>query len=337
MDTTATLDVTQTATPPSGIFESKLAIRLQGVTKHFGSVKAVAGISLEIPQGQIVALLGANGAGKTTTLDMIEGLTQPDSGSVQILDGTPQQAINAGHLGVIMQSGGLPGDKRVGQMLRLVASTYPQVKDVEKVMSMTDIQDLVRRRISKCSGGEQQRVRLALAMLPDTRVLIMDEPTAGMDPSARRRFWELMRRQAREGVTIIFATHYLAEAEDFAQRIIVMNRGRIVADGTPAEVREHVSRQRFTAVIPSISEGGAVEILDVKGKVAALAADHEWDVSWEGDRLRVSGANLSALGAYVLALPGVHGAELTNASLEEAFSELADAGETGETTIESEK
>ncbi|MDO5503743.1 MAG: ABC transporter ATP-binding protein, partial [Actinomycetia bacterium] len=214
--------------------ESAPMIEVRDLTKTFGrsdKVSAVDGIDLTIRAGEIVALLGPNGAGKTTTIDMILGLTAPTSGTVSVLGRRPRQAILDGQVSAVLQTGGLLADLKVEETVRLIASTFDRHADIADVMERAGITHLARRRVSKCSGGEQQRLRFALALLPEPELLILDEPTAGMDVTTRREFWSAMHAEAERGRTIIFATHYLEEASEFADRIVMMAEGRIVADG----------------------------------------------------------------------------------------------------------
>lgn len=232
------------------------AIELRDLVKEFpgsgGSpVRAVAGVDLTIPQGQIVAFLGPNGAGKTTTVDMILGLIDPDSGSARVLGRAPRAAVRAGLVSAVLQSGGLLGDLTVREIVRLIASTFPESRSVDDVMRQAGLEAIAGRRIFKCSGGEQQRVRFALALLPDPHVLLLDEPTAGMDVTARHQFWETMRADADTGRTVMFATHYLEEADAFAERIVLIQSGRIVADGSVSEIRARGAGRTLSVDVPA--------------------------------------------------------------------------------------
>src|SRR3954453_19849986 len=213
------------------------AVSLSGVTKDFGAVHAVRGIDLELQQGEIVAFLGPNGAGKTTTIDMILGLSRPTSGTARVLGLEPRQAIARGLVSAVMQTGGLIKDLTVRETVEYTASLFADTKPVDEGLANAGITDLADRRVGKCSGGEQQRLRFAMALLPDPALLLLDEPTTGMDVEGRRTFWSAIRRDAQHGRTVLFATHYLEEADAYADRIVLISQGRIVADGTSAEVR----------------------------------------------------------------------------------------------------
>lgn len=212
------------------------ALRIEGVTKTFGPVTAVNDVSFAVPVGEVVALLGPNGAGKTTLLDMVLGFTTPDAGSIEVLGRTPAAAARHGAVGAMLQSGGLLKDLTVGETLRMISVCHDDHLPVDDVIERAGIGDFAGRKVSACSGGQVQRLRFGLALLPDPDLLILDEPTAGMDASARREFWRTMHDEAERGRTIVFATHYLAEADDFADRLVLIRDGSIVVDGSLDEL-----------------------------------------------------------------------------------------------------
>ena len=294
------------------------AVDLTGVVRRFGHganrVVAVDGIDLRIERGEVVALLGPNGAGKTTTIDVLLGLSEPDEGSAQVLGMDPHRAVAAGRLSAVLQTGGLLSDLTVRETVSVVAGLHGASARVAEVMERADLGAIARRRVGKCSGGEKQRVKFALALLPDPDVLVLDEPTAGMDVTARRRFWDAMRADADAGRTILFATHYLEEAEQFARRTIVVNHGRIVADGATAQLRASLGGRTVSATVPD--------------GIAALAAELSADsavaeVSTDADRLTVRTEASDLLAARLLAL-GATDLEITAPTLESAFTSLTE-------------
>lgn len=293
------------------------ALQLAGVTKSFRvgaeTVRAVRGINLTIKRGEIVALLGANGAGKTTTLDMVLGLTPPSSGTVQVLGGTPTDAVARGKISAVLQTGGLLHDLKVGETVRLIAGTFQHHLDPDEAMRRTGLDKLANRRVSKCSGGEQQRLRFTLALLSEPELLILDEPTAGMDVNARRDFWATMRREASEGRTIIFATHYLQEADEFAQRIVMMAGGEIVADGTVAEIRALAGRKHVSVKWPGANE-------EATGSVPASQV-----LRHTNDRITFDSHDADATARYLLNETDASDLEIVAASLDDAFSALTQA------------
>ena len=217
-------------------------MRLTGVTKDFGDVHAVRGIDLEIEPGEMVAFLGPNGAGKTTTIDMVLGLSRPTSGDVEVLGMQPRQAIARGLVAAVMQTGGLLKDLTVRETVEYTASLFADTKPVDEVLDSAGITGIADRRVAKCSGGEQQRLRFAMALLSDPALLLLDEPTTGMDVEGRRSFWSAIREDAQQGRSVLFATHYLEEADQYADRIILISNGQIVADGTGSEIKALATR-----------------------------------------------------------------------------------------------
>jgi ABC-2 type transport system ATP-binding protein len=218
------------------------AIRATGLRKQFRAgdgtpVLAVDDVDLTVHPGEIVAFLGFNGAGKTTTVDMLLGLTRPDAGTIEVFGTTPGEAVRRGRVSAVMQTGGLLGDFTVEETVRAIAALHGRPDRVEVVLERARLTELAGRRVEACSGGEQQRLKFALALLPDPDLVVLDEPTTGMDVGARQDFWRAMRTDAALGRTIVFATHYLAEADEFAERTVLMARGRIVHDAATADVR----------------------------------------------------------------------------------------------------
>ncbi|GAA1913923.1 ABC transporter ATP-binding protein [Nocardioides hwasunensis] len=218
------------------------AIHATGLRKQFratdgSEVVAVDDVDLTVQPGEIVAFLGPNGAGKTTTVDMLLGLTTPSGGTVEVYGEAPGRAVATGRVSAVMQTGGLLNDFTVLETVQAIAHLHGRRDRVDDAIERAGLAPIAKRRVQACSGGEQQRLKFALALVPDPDLIILDEPTTGMDVSTRQSFWETMRADAAEGRTIVFATHYLAEADEFAERTILMKSGRIVQDGRTADVR----------------------------------------------------------------------------------------------------
>ncbi|GAA2399773.1 ATP-binding cassette domain-containing protein [Streptomyces coeruleofuscus] len=216
------------------------------VSKAYAAVRAVDGLTLALCPGQTVALLGPNGAGKSTTLDLLLGLKKPDSGTVRLFGTSPRDAIVAGRVGAMLQSGGLMDEVTVAELVRLACDLHPKPYRPSEVLSRAGIEQIAGRRVDKLSGGQAQRVRFALATAGDSDLIVLDEPTTGMDVTTRQAFWATMREQADRGRTVLFATHYLEEADAVADRVLVLHRGRLLADGTAAEIKAKAGARRVS-------------------------------------------------------------------------------------------
>jgi ABC-2 type transport system ATP-binding protein len=286
------------------------AIHLAGVSKSFGPVRAVDGVDLRIQEGEIAALLGPNGAGKTTTLDMVLGLSRPDQGRVSILGMTPTAAVARGLIAAVLQSGGLLKDLTVGETVRLTSTLFADPRPVDEVMRRAGIEDIAGRLVGRCSGGQQQRLRFALALLPDPALLVLDEPTAGMDVEGRHDFWEAIRRDAQEGRTVLFATHYLEEADAYADRIILLRRGRIVADGPATEVKNLSVGRSVRATLPGADREGLERLPGVRS------------VEIRGDRVFLQTTDSDAVARHLLTATSAHDVEILAHNLEEVFMTL---------------
>ena len=225
------------------------------VTKGYGEVRAVDGLSLALNPGETVALLGPNGAGKSTTLDLLLGLKQADSGTVRVLGTSPREAIVAGRVGAMLQSGGLMDEVTVAELVALACALHPRPYRTSDVLARAGITKIADRKVDKLSGGQAQRVRFALATAGDSDLIVLDEPTTGMDVTTRRAFWDTMREQADQGRTVLFATHYLEEADAIADRVVVLHRGRLLADGTAAEIKAKAGARRISFDLAGETEG----------------------------------------------------------------------------------
>jgi ABC-2 type transport system ATP-binding protein len=304
--------MTETTAPyPSPGVLTGAAVALTGLRKHYGEVHAVDGVDLTIAPGEVVALLGPNGAGKSTTVDMLLGLTVPDAGEARIFGRTPREAVTEGAVGAMLQNGTLLEDATVGETVGMIHSLHRDPMPVVEALRRAGVADLASRRCTKLSGGQKQRVRFATALVADPDVLVLDEPTAAMDVAARREFWRSMQEFTESGRTVLFATHYLDEAEEFADRVVLMRGGGIVADGSVAEVTQAASGRTITAVVPGASREALAEFPGVTA------------VEVRSDRAKLGCADSdAALRALLTRHPDTHDIEITAVGLEEAFLAL---------------
>jgi ABC-2 type transport system ATP-binding protein len=290
-------------------------IDLQGLVKTFrtpnGPVRAVRGVDIAIAPGETVALLGPNGAGKSTTIDMLLGLAEPDAGTVSLFGGTPADAIASGRVGAMLQTGGLLRDLTVRELVSMMAALYPRPLGVDEVLELTGLQATAAQRTEKLSGGQAQRVRFACALVSNPDLLVLDEPTVAMDVEGRHAFWTTMREFASRGTTIVFATHYLEEADDFADRAVLMAHGRVVADGPTTEIKARVGSRTIRATLPDV-EDGALRALPGVASVERRGA---------AITLRCGDSD-TAIRALLSAYPAASDLEISGAGLEEAFLEL---------------
>ncbi|HEX5225842.1 MAG TPA: ABC transporter ATP-binding protein [Solirubrobacteraceae bacterium] len=289
-------------------------VELRGLFKSFGPIEAVRGIDVSVTRGETVALLGPNGAGKSTTIDMMLGLAQPDRGSVSVFGREPSAAIAAGAVGAMLQTGSLLRDLSVRELLDMMASLYPSPMPVQEALVLTGADAFADQRTQKLSGGETQRARFAVALVSDPQLLVLDEPTAAMDVEGRRAFWETMRGFAARGRTIVFATHYLEEADAYADRAVLMAAGRIVADGPTTEIRAMVGTRTIRATLPDAPLEALAGLPGVTGA----------ERRGEAIVLTCSDSD-AAIRALLAAHPGVRDIEIAAAGLEEAFLELTSA------------
>ncbi|WP_225827269.1 ABC transporter ATP-binding protein [Streptomyces naphthomycinicus] len=287
------------------------------VTKTYGSVRAVDGLSLRLYPGETVALLGPNGAGKSTTLDLLLGLKHADSGTVSLFGTSPREAIVAGRVGAMLQSGGLMDGVTVAELVKLACSLHPRPYPVADVLARAGIAQIADRKVDKLSGGQAQRVRFAIATAGDSDLIILDEPTTGMDVSARQAFWATMREQAEQGRTVLFATHYLEEADAIADRVLVLHRGRLLADGTAAEIKAKAGARRIAFDLAGEIDESALRGLPFLTSV---------DVSGQTVRIQSSDADATVHALYGL---GVYprNLEVAGLGLEQAFVAITEAEE----------
>ena len=280
-------------------------VSLRDVTYRYGSHLALDGLTVEIFRGQTVALLGPNGAGKSTTISLLLGLVGVQEGSVEVLGTAPREAVRRGRVGAMLQTGsgsGLPPNAKVATALGLARRLYPNPAPLDETVQAARIGHLLDRRTDRLSGGQAQLVRFAVAIAGNPEVLVLDEPTAAMDVAGQHAFWTMIRQFAKEGRTTVFATHHLREADDIADRVVVVNHGRVVADGSGASIKSSVAgrRLRFSCHTPDPTLLDRLEgVTDV-----AVRDSHVWLSSLDADatvrdlvRQRVQFRDLEVVGA----------------------------------------
>ncbi len=295
--------------------QSHDGVRLDGLIKSYrgpqGPIRAVRGIDVSVAAGDTVALLGPNGAGKSTTIDMLLGLSTPDGGTVSVFGRPPREAVDAGLIGAMLQTGGLIRDLSVRELVAMMASLYPDPMDVEHTLEVTGLQATAGQRTHKLSGGQTQRVRFALAIVCNPDLLVLDEPTVALDVEGRREFWSIMREFAARGKTVLFATHYLEEADANADRAILMAHGRIVADGPTTEIKARVGRRTLRTTLPG------VEPSRLAGLPGVASAERH------GDAVILSCIDSDqSIRALLEQYPTAKDIEIAGGSLEDAFLEL---------------
>ncbi len=221
---------------------------LRGVRKDYGSVRALRGVDLQVRAGEVFALLGPNGAGKTTSVGLLLGLLRPTAGEVRLFGGDPRSTEAKVRVGAMLQISGVPATLRVREHLELFASYYPAPLPVARALELADLTEVAERPYGHLSGGQKQRLHFALALIGDPDLLFLDEPTTGLDVAARRAFWQQVRDFIGSGRTVVLTTHYLEEADALADRIAVIDHGTVIAEGTPAEIKERTAGRRIHAV-----------------------------------------------------------------------------------------
>jgi ABC-2 type transport system ATP-binding protein len=290
-------------------------VSLSGLVKTFrspaGPVHAVRGIDIDIAPGETLALLGPNGAGKSTTIDMLLGLLKPDAGEVRVFGMTPSDAISQGAIGGMLQTGAVLADLHVRELIEMMCSLYPKPLSVDETLHLARISDIADRKTNKLSGGQTQRVRFAVAMVSDPDLLVLDEPTVSMDVESRHMFWETLRAFTARGKTVLFATHYLDEADANAGRIVLMARGKVVADGAATEIKAVAGGRTIRATLPDVD-------------IAILRSiDGVRDADLRGDAIILNCSDSDrAVRELLQRFPEVRDLEITGAGLEAAFMQL---------------
>jgi ABC-2 type transport system ATP-binding protein len=243
----ATLPQTTPGAVPISGYPAPVAC-LQGVTKIYGSVKALFNIDLAVQPGELLALLGPNGAGKTTAVRLLLGLAKPTRGSARVFGADPVDSYVRMRIGAMLQVAKVPETLRVSEHIRLFSSYYPNPLPLPEVLATAGLQDIQNRAFGDLSGGQKQRVLFALAICGDPDLLFLDEPTVGLDVEARRLLWKQIRNLIARGKTVLLTTHYLQEADELADRVVVIDQGSIVAQGTPSEIKARTGGRRIRCV-----------------------------------------------------------------------------------------
>jgi len=296
------------------------ALELSGVTKTHGQLKALDEVSLRVEAGELVALLGPNGAGKTTMFEVLLGLTGPTAGNATVLGGSPGSRPVVQRIGAMLQGAGLPENVTVRELVRLVGRSYPRSLPVETVLERVGLASRRGRTVTDLSGGERQRLLLATAIVGMPDLLLLDEPTAAMDPEAKRAFWGEARAAVADGTTLVFATHDLAEADAMARRVVVLGRGRVLADGTPSQLKSVIDGKTVrlrtdvpAAELASLPGSGPVEV-----ETPMDSSDRRW--------IRIHAAAPQDLIAALVARGApVDGLTIVDSDLEDAFLKLTDS------------
>jgi ABC-2 type transport system ATP-binding protein len=286
-------------------------VAFRGALKQYGTVRAVDGLDLELTAGERVALLGRNGAGKSTSIALMLGLDEPTAGTVELFGGRPRDAVESGRVGAMLQDFKPVSRITVGELIGFVGSAYPAPLPVAEVLELAGIAHLRGRRAEKISGGQIQRVCFAVALAGDPDLLVLDEPTAALDVQARQEFWRSMRALTDHGKTVLFSTHYLEEADRNADRIVMIDRGRLIADGGSGEIKRTVG----TGLVAFDAEDGALPegVAELPGVRTAVVEDGRV-------RLRTTDPDATTVGLVGLLTP--RGLEVSQAGLEEAFLTL---------------
>jgi ABC-2 type transport system ATP-binding protein len=283
---------------------------LKSAHKQFGKIKALDGFDLTVNRGELLALLGPNGAGKSTAISILLGLQRADAGSAELFGLDPQDIAGRRRIGIMMQEVVLPGVMRPRELLEQVASYYPTPYDVEPVLKRLSLESLAERPYGKLSGGQKRQVQFAMAICGRPELLFLDEPSVGLDVQAREALWRVVRDLLHEGCSIVLTTHYLEEAEALADRVAVMARGRLIANGSVDEIRAHVTRKEISCV-------SSLSLETLRAWPEVMQAERE------RDRLKISTRSAEVVLTRLFgADPGLQDIEVRRAGLAEAFTEL---------------
>jgi ABC-2 type transport system ATP-binding protein len=288
---------------------------LSGVTKQYGAVTALNHLSLDVRAGELLGVLGPNGAGKTTAIRLLLGLSRPDSGSVKVFGGDPTQHSSRTRVGAMLQVAKVPETLKVKEHIALFRSYYPSPLPFAQIIESSGLEGLEDRLFGALSGGQKQRLLFALAICGNPQLVFLAEPTVGLDISTRHLIWQQIRALVQQGRTVVLTTHYLEEVDALADRVVVVNRGNIVAQGTPAEIKSQTS-QRKIACVTQLTVGAIKAIANVNS------------VSFQNERVEIRTSEAEVvLRELFLRDPLLHSLELSNSSLEEAFIKIIDSQE----------
>jgi|HubBroStandDraft_5_1064220.scaffolds.fasta_scaffold00714_13 ABC-2 type transport system ATP-binding protein len=316
----ATMPDVQTDRDKGSYSPPAVVAQLQRVSKVFGEVQALRNLDFSVRAGELLALLGPNGAGKTTAVKLFLGLMRPTAGTVSVLGGNPVHAEVRTRIGAMLQVAKVPETLRVREHIDLFSSYYPRPLPQDETLAIAGLQEIKNRPFGELSGGQKQRVLFALALCGDPDILFLDEPTVGLDVEARRGLWEQIRKLVARGKTILLTTHYLEEADALADRVAVINRGEIIAEGTPSEIKAKTCGRRIRCF-----SSLAIETLRAFPGVADVRMDRD---AYE---IRVAEAE-PVLRELLRRDSTVHGIEVVGAGLEEAFLALTQNGSSGPQT-----
>lgn len=297
------------------------AVELEQVTKNYGSVQALKGINLTVEPGEIVAILGPNGAGKTTAISLMIGMRRPSSGRVLLFGENPRLAKDREHIGVMLQESGVPATLKVHELVELFRRFHDHPMTTQEAIKMAGLEEKSNARLARLSGGQKQRVYFALALVGNPEVLFLDEPTTGLDVESRLVFWEQINQQVAQGKTIILTTHNLEEADALAKRIVLINLGQMIADGTPEEIKGRVGGKRISFSTPHMT---LEELNALVGAQAFQKRGNKFEML-----TRDPDAVLETLSRQGIELNDL---EVVGAGLEEAFLQLT--GESEEKTLQ---
>ena len=295
---------------PARAPDPSLPAVIRGAVKRYGDVTALDGLDLTIRPGETVALLGPNGAGKTTAVKLLLGIARPDAGSAKLFGGDPRDRRNRWRLGTMLQLANVPETLSAREHVELFSSYYPAPRPVAETLAVAGIEHLAERPFGKLSGGERRRLLFALALCGDPELLVLDEPTVGLDVEARRGLWREVRRFVGRRRSVLLTTHYLEEADALADRIVVLHEGRVLAEGTPRQIKARAAGRRIRCLTRLTPE----RVREIPGVTTAR---------WNGPVVEAYATDAEpAVRALLEQDPTLTELEVTAASLEEAFLTL---------------